>query len=54
MVVDEELDGARLVSAVEAIIDEPGRIDEMSDAARSIGRLDAAERVAGLMEEHAR
>lgn len=54
MVVDDELDGARLVSEVEAMIDEPGRLGEMSDAARSIGRRDAADRVAGLMEEHAR
>ena len=54
MVVDDALDGRRLASEVEAMIDEPGRLDEMSDAARSIGRRDAAERVAELMEEYAR
>lgn len=50
LIPDEGLDADRLRLEVEAIIDAPGRIAGMAAAARSLGRPDAAERVADLVE----
>jgi undecaprenyldiphospho-muramoylpentapeptide beta-N-acetylglucosaminyltransferase len=52
LVPDAELDTDRLVAEVDAIID-GARLAEMADAAASLARPDAAERVADLVEAHA-
>jgi UDP-N-acetylglucosamine--N-acetylmuramyl-(pentapeptide) pyrophosphoryl-undecaprenol N-acetylglucosamine transferase len=54
LVPDAELDGARLGRDLDGLLDVPGRLDEMSRAARTVGRPDAADRVADLVEEAAR
>lgn len=54
MVVDEELDGTRMTREIDALFGDDGLLAEMAAGARSIGRRDAAARVARLMEEHAR
>ncbi len=54
MVRDDELDGARLRSELEAVLADPGRLLSMSEAARTLGRRDATERFADLVEEVAR
>lgn len=51
---DEELTGDRLVVEVTPLIDDRGRLGAMGDAARTLAHPDAAERVADLVEEHAR
>lgn len=53
-VPDEELTGDRLVAEVTPLIDDPARLAAMGDAARTLAHPDAAERVADLVEEHAR
>lgn len=53
-VPDEELTGDRLVAEVTPLIDDPARLVAMGDAARTLAHPDAAERVADLVEEHAR
>ena len=54
LVPDGQLDGARLVAEVDALLAEPDRLDRMAAAAAAAGRRDAGERVADLVEEHAR
>ncbi|MEL7208037.1 MAG: glycosyltransferase, partial [Actinomycetota bacterium] len=54
LVPDDELDGDRLEAELDAVLAEPGRLEAMADAARRLGRPDAAVRVAALVEEHAR
>ena len=49
-VSDEDLDAARLVTEVDALLADPGRLDSMAGAARSLARPDAAEAVVDLME----
>ncbi len=51
---DGELDGARLVAALDPLLADPGRLAAMGRAAATLGRPDAAERVADLVEQHAR
>jgi UDP-N-acetylglucosamine--N-acetylmuramyl-(pentapeptide) pyrophosphoryl-undecaprenol N-acetylglucosamine transferase len=46
VVADAELDAARLRTEVMAIVEDPGRLEEMSRAARALARLDAADRIA--------
>ena len=46
VVPDRELDAARLASEAEALMADPARLAQMSTAARSLARPDAAERVA--------
>jgi UDP-N-acetylglucosamine--N-acetylmuramyl-(pentapeptide) pyrophosphoryl-undecaprenol N-acetylglucosamine transferase len=53
LVPDGELDGDRLEVEVTALIEEPDLLASMATAARSLGRPDAADRVATLVEEHA-
>jgi len=54
LVPDAELDGPRLAAELGRLLAEPATIDRMSAAARSVGRRDAAQRVADLVERHAR
>jgi len=51
---DSELTGARLRSEVDALVADASRRDAMAAASRGLGRPDAADRVAELVEEHAR
>ncbi|MFM8895650.1 MAG: UDP-N-acetylglucosamine--N-acetylmuramyl-(pentapeptide) pyrophosphoryl-undecaprenol N-acetylglucosamine transferase, partial [Actinomycetales bacterium] len=53
-VPDEELTGDRLVAEVTPLIDDPDRLLAMGAAARTLAHPDAAERVADLVEDHAR
>jgi UDP-N-acetylglucosamine--N-acetylmuramyl-(pentapeptide) pyrophosphoryl-undecaprenol N-acetylglucosamine transferase len=54
LVRDDECDPARLDRVVSELFLDPGRLEQMGKAARSIGRPDAAARVADLVEECAR
>jgi undecaprenyldiphospho-muramoylpentapeptide beta-N-acetylglucosaminyltransferase len=59
LVPDAELDGARLARELDVLLASPmdggpARLDGMSRAARTVGRSDAADRVADLVEEAAR
>ena len=49
LVTDAELDGARLVAAAEPLLLDDERREQMAAAARSVGRPDAARRVAQLV-----
>jgi UDP-N-acetylglucosamine--N-acetylmuramyl-(pentapeptide) pyrophosphoryl-undecaprenol N-acetylglucosamine transferase len=49
MLEEKDLDGASLARAVARLVDDPARIAAMEDAARRIGRPDAAARVADLL-----
>jgi UDP-N-acetylglucosamine--N-acetylmuramyl-(pentapeptide) pyrophosphoryl-undecaprenol N-acetylglucosamine transferase len=49
MLEEKDLSGPSLAAAVRALADEPDRIAAMEDAARRIGRPDAAARVADLL-----
>ena len=54
LVGDAELDGARLVAEVDALLHDPGRLDSMAGAARSLARPDAALAVVDLLASCAR
>ena len=54
VVPDAELDGARLVAEVDALLADPARLSAMSAAAHAAARPDAADAIAALAEEHAR
>ena len=54
MVPDHELDADRLAAELEAMLGDPARIEAMGKAALGLARPDAAERVAALLELHAR
>lgn len=54
VVPDGELDAARLVREVDALLADPDRLAAMGRAAVSRGHRDAADRVAALAEVHAR
>jgi UDP-N-acetylglucosamine--N-acetylmuramyl-(pentapeptide) pyrophosphoryl-undecaprenol N-acetylglucosamine transferase len=49
MLEEKGLSGASLAAAVRTLLDAPGRIGAMEEAARGIGRPDAAARVADLL-----
>lgn len=51
---DGELDPGRLEAVLETLVADPSRLAAMAAAARSQARPDAAERVADLVERHAR
>ena len=53
MLADADCDAARLDTVVSELLDAPDVLVKMGDAARSLGRPDAAARVADLVEEHA-
>jgi UDP-N-acetylglucosamine--N-acetylmuramyl-(pentapeptide) pyrophosphoryl-undecaprenol N-acetylglucosamine transferase len=54
VVVDADLDGARLARQLDALFAEPDRLAAMGQAAKARGRPDAAAAVARLVEQHAR
>ena len=54
LVPDAELDGARLVSEVDALLADDARRAAMAAAARAWSRPDAAQAIAALVEDHAR
>jgi UDP-N-acetylglucosamine--N-acetylmuramyl-(pentapeptide) pyrophosphoryl-undecaprenol N-acetylglucosamine transferase len=54
VVPDAELDGARLVAEVDALLADPGHLARMASAARAAARPDAADAIAALAEAHAR
>ncbi len=54
LVPDAECDAVRLDAVVSGLLAEPERLVEMGEAARVLGRRDAAARVADVVEEHAR
>ena len=54
LVPDGELDADRLVAEVEKLLADDTRLAAMGAAAAAAGRRDAADRVAAIVEEHAR
>ena len=54
MVRDDEADASRLVAEVDALLEDPGRLDTMAGATRSVARPDAASAVVDLVESCAR
>ena len=54
LVPDGELDADRLVAEVERLLADDALLATMARGAASVGRRDAADRVAALVEEHAR
>jgi UDP-N-acetylglucosamine--N-acetylmuramyl-(pentapeptide) pyrophosphoryl-undecaprenol N-acetylglucosamine transferase len=50
MVEEKDLSGPVLAQAVMETLETPGRLEAMEDAARAVGRPDAAARVADLLE----
>ena len=54
MVRDDEADSSRLVAEVDALLEDPGRLDTMAGAAGSVARPDAASAVVDLVESCAR
>jgi UDP-N-acetylglucosamine--N-acetylmuramyl-(pentapeptide) pyrophosphoryl-undecaprenol N-acetylglucosamine transferase len=54
VIPDEEADGARLLSIIASLIDDPARYRKMVEAMRGLGRPYAAEEVVRIIEEEAR
>ncbi|MFN2505493.1 MAG: undecaprenyldiphospho-muramoylpentapeptide beta-N-acetylglucosaminyltransferase [Acidimicrobiales bacterium] len=54
LVPDPQVDGVRLAWEVDRLLEDPDRLAAMSQAAARLGRRDAADAVAALVEEHAR
>lgn len=54
VVADGDLDGSRLAAEIDSLVADPGRLDDMSRAARTAARPDAAEAVVDLIERCAR
>ncbi|MHB8465244.1 MAG: UDP-N-acetylglucosamine--N-acetylmuramyl-(pentapeptide) pyrophosphoryl-undecaprenol N-acetylglucosamine transferase, partial [Acidimicrobiales bacterium] len=54
VILDRELDGARLARELGALLEEPDALEGMARAALAAGHRDAAERVADLVEEYRR
>lgn len=52
MLEEKDLDGASLALAVTRLVDDPARIEAMEAAARTLGRADAAARVADLLDDN--
>jgi UDP-N-acetylglucosamine--N-acetylmuramyl-(pentapeptide) pyrophosphoryl-undecaprenol N-acetylglucosamine transferase len=54
LVSDADLTAERLAEELDGLVGDADRLAAMSTAARALGRPDAADRVAALVEEHAR
>ncbi|MCY3910961.1 MAG: undecaprenyldiphospho-muramoylpentapeptide beta-N-acetylglucosaminyltransferase [bacterium] len=54
VVPDAEMDGARMAEEVDTLLKVPGLLGAMGKEAAAVGRRDADNRVADLLEEHAR
>jgi UDP-N-acetylglucosamine--N-acetylmuramyl-(pentapeptide) pyrophosphoryl-undecaprenol N-acetylglucosamine transferase len=54
LVPDEDCDAERLDATLGALLADAGALGSMETAARKLGRPDAAERVADVVERHAR
>jgi len=54
MLRDHEVTAERLAKEIDALLAEPGRLERMGEAARTVAHPDAADRVADLVMEHAR
>ena len=54
VVPDAEMDGARMVKEVDSLLKVPGLLEAMGQEAAGVGRRDADNRVADLVEQHAR
>ena len=54
LVPDAEMDGDRMVAEVDNLLKVPGRVEAMGREAARLGRRDADNRVADLLEKHAR
>ena len=54
LVPDHELTAERLAAELGSLLDDPSRLAAMGEAARSVARPDAAERLADVVERHAR
>ena len=54
VVPDAEMDGTRMVEEVDALLRVPGLLGAMGQEAAGVGRRDADNRVADLLEQHAR
>jgi len=54
VVADRDFTGERLVAELDTLMADAGSLDAMAAAARTVGRPDAAERVADLLVRHAR
>jgi UDP-N-acetylglucosamine--N-acetylmuramyl-(pentapeptide) pyrophosphoryl-undecaprenol N-acetylglucosamine transferase len=53
MIEEKDLSGEALARAIGETLETPGRLEAMEDAARAVGRPDAAARVADLLESKA-
>jgi UDP-N-acetylglucosamine:LPS N-acetylglucosamine transferase len=53
IVPDAACDGATLAAALDPLLSQPGRLESMAAAARAMGRPDAADAVAALVERRA-
>lgn len=51
MIVQSELNGERLASEIAALVEKPDAITEMETSAKALGREDAAEKTADIIEE---
>jgi len=54
MIPDSELDGPRLMAAVDSLLADPAQLHKMSLAAARSARRDAASAVADLVVQHSR
>jgi UDP-N-acetylglucosamine--N-acetylmuramyl-(pentapeptide) pyrophosphoryl-undecaprenol N-acetylglucosamine transferase len=50
MIEEKDLGGERLAAVIAECLADPGRLRAMEDAARGLGKADAAARVADLLE----
>ena len=51
VILDRELDAARLAAETLALLDDPARLARMATACRALAHLDAADRIANLVRE---
>ncbi len=51
MLIQADLNGESLASTIAELIDSPARVDEMENAARKLGRADAAEATVDIIED---